>query len=791
MWSKEITAVASAGAVVVTVAKGAHLSGDMMPPGASVDPGRLLRALDVAEVGTFDIDAGEDDVPAVTDGLKAMFGFDPQTSPRVQDFLARVHPADQSLLEPVVRGRLDPEVTHDLEFRVERADGTQAWLAARVQIVREPGSGRVRLLGAVSDVSTRKAAEARLQDSYALLRLATDASGAGWNAWDLPTGTTVWDARGREIMGFGDDSEGRAAAATIDGWRSRIHPDDIADLDDRIRRSLTEGADFSAQYRIVHPDGRVRVVVSVGRFGIDGGVAVRGSGLTFDVTEQTNTQVALAESERFLRRLLDNLVAFVGVLSPDGTLTQIDARALSISGLRAEDVVGRMFWECPWWTHSPEVSARIRDAVERAAGGEAVRHDTVARIADNGRLHLDLLVSPLRDDSGRITHLVPSALDITERKRAEDVLRAKEAAERRDRQRAELVAEMLSDLDGVQTLSGRARRLVELLTDRVVRWAEVSVDDDVIAAVGPTPQDPALRIDLDLGGSVDGCLSVDVGVGVRGDGGPPPGSEIAGDIDLVRDLAARAAVLLAGARVREAEQRIAIRLQRALLPDALEQHPEVAVAAIYEAAGEVLEVGGDWYDSWLTPDGKLGLSVGDVVGHGLESAAAMGRLRAAITALGGEGFGPAQLLDSLDRVAGAGGGGGVPFATAACTVLDPATGELRHACAGHPPPLVVAPDGATTWLEGGRSGPLTAPRRAGRSEAVTMMAPGSLLVMYSDGLVERRGESIREGLERLRTVAAALAGAPPEDACAALLAAVAGGAALRDDVVVLCARLTG
>jgi PAS domain S-box-containing protein len=752
---------------------------------AEADHQRLLRALEIAEVGTFDLAGGPDAVPALTDGLRAMFGFRPDEHPRVADYLARVHPDDRATVQAALDQSFETRQGYWLEFRVQRPGGTEIWLSARTQVVEDADGSGVRLLGAVADVSARKAAEARMQDSHALLRLAIQASGAGWNTWDLRTGRTEWDGRGREIMGFGDDPEGHLDAMTIDGWRRRVHPDDLPDLDRRIEECLAEGVDFSAEYRIVRPDGGIRVVNSVGRFALaDDGTPASGTGLTFDVTELSETRVALVESERFLRRVLDNLVAFVGVLSPDGVLTQVDRTALTISGLQAADVVGRKFWDCAWWTWSPDVAERIRESVERAGRGETVRHDTVARIADDGRLALDLQISPLRDDTGRITHLIPSALDITARKDAEDVLRRNEAAERRDRRRAELIARMLSELEAVHTLATRSQLLVDLLVEHVTTWADVVLDGNVLASAGTEPEGPRVLIELDLGGSVEGCLRVASGPPLGGVDGV---DGIAGDEEFARELAARAAVLLASARVREVEHHVAVRLQRALLPDVLEQHPGVSVAALYAAAGEVMEVGGDWYDSWLTPDGRLGLSVGDVVGHGLESAAAMGRLRAALTALGGEGLGPALLLDSLDRVAGT--GGGVPFATAACAILDPGTGELQYACAGHPPPLVVTADGDPRWLDEGRSAPLTSPRRTGRTEAATVIAPGSLLVLYSDGLVERRGESVGQGLERLRRAASALGPVDPDEACRRLLAELTAAHPLRDDVVVLCARL--
>jgi serine phosphatase RsbU (regulator of sigma subunit) len=164
------------------------------------------------------------------------------------------------------------------------------------------------------------------------------------------------------------------------------------------------------------------------------------------------------------------------------------------------------------------------------------------------------------------------------------------------------------------------------------------------------------------------------------------------------------------------------------------------VAARYEAGSDGLEVGGDWYDSFGLPGGRIGLAVGDVVGTGLEAAAAMGRIRTALVALATQADGPAALIAQLDDFVS--GPNGSEFATACFATLDPATGELRYASAAHPPPLLVHPDGETRWLDGGRSLPLGGGRRPNRTETSIHVEPGSLLVFYSDGLVERRGESL-------------------------------------------------
>ena len=121
-----------------------------------------------------------------------------------------------------------------------------------------------------------------------------------------------------------------------------------------------------------------------------------------------------------LRRVLDNLFAFVGVLAPDGRLLDANRAPLEAAGITLQEVRGRPFWEAYWWSHDLAVQARVREACRRAAAGETSRYDLEVRMAGDSRMAIDFQVAPLRDAAGRVTHLIPSAVDITERKRAEE-----------------------------------------------------------------------------------------------------------------------------------------------------------------------------------------------------------------------------------------------------------------------------------------------------------------------------------------------------------------------------------
>ncbi|WP_053674806.1 SpoIIE family protein phosphatase [Streptomyces sp. WM4235] len=191
------------------------------------------------------------------------------------------------------------------------------------------------------------------------------------------------------------------------------------------------------------------------------------------------------------------------------------------------------------------------------------------------------------------------------------------------------------------------------------------------------------------------------------------------------------------------QRETAIALQRAILgPSRL----PAGFAVRYEPATQPLEVGGDWYDTVTLPDGRIGIVVGDCVGRGLEAASVMGQLRSACRALLLQDASPAQTLMALDQFAA-----GVPGAvctTVFCGVLNSETGQLTYSSAGHPPGILVGPDGATRLLEDGRSLPLAVRPGNQRPEGSCTIPARSTLLLYTDGLVERRRRPLSAGIDQ-------------------------------------------
>ena len=216
------------------------------------------------------------------------------------------------------------------------------------------------------------------------------------------------------------------------------------------------------------------------------------------------------------------------------------------------------------------------------------------------------------------------------------------------------------------------------------------------------------------------------------------------DVELLQRAADRAALAISS-RLTERERGLTDALQRSLMPR-LPELPAVALAGRYlPAASERL--GGDWYDAFTLPDGRLGMAIGDVVGRGFHAAAIMGQLRSGLRAYAMDGAAPGGVLERLSRLLRQIEPGRT--ATVVYIVLDPHGGALAMATAGHPPPLIQVPGEEPRLLELAGSVPLGATRYVRYDDHLLQLDPGSVLVLYTDGLVERASEPLDDSLNRL------------------------------------------
>ncbi|WP_405591444.1 PP2C family protein-serine/threonine phosphatase [Streptomyces sp. NBC_01190] len=273
---------------------------------------------------------------------------------------------------------------------------------------------------------------------------------------------------------------------------------------------------------------------------------------------------------------------------------------------------------------------------------------------------------------------------------------------------------------------------------------------------------------------------------VRGGPGPLDEDE---RLPLLEDLSHRIAITVDNARLHAQVARTAERLQRALLPDLPRQGP-LGISARYAPARTSAEVGGDWYDSFSLPDGAITLIIGDITGHDLKATVAMSQMRNMLRGIACDRKEPpGKILARLDAANDI----LYPGQTLTCLyglITKPGTEEpwlLSYGTAGHPPPLLVTDEGDTRFLTGGRSPLLGIAPGIVRSDATESLPSGSTVLLYTDGLIERRGETLDDGMTRLRQHAAALAREPVDTFCDELMTGL--GEENTDDIALIAVRI--
>ncbi len=506
--------------------------------------------------------------------------------------------------------------------------------------------------------SERRASSERAVERLAYLAAVVEASSDAILSKSLDGTVTSWNASAERIFGFtADEMVGQNIR--------RLIPPELQTEEDEIVAKLRAGQfiDHFETVRMTKSGSRLQVSLSISPITDGRGEVVGAAKIARDVTSRKQADALLVATTAKFESVFNQSGIFAAILDLDGNVLQVNDLAVEQCGYVREAVLGCPFWDTPWWRGSAEVQAYIRTAASEAAAGRIFRKALPYWVADGGERVVEFAMHPIRDGGEVVRFLHPTGIDITDRTRAEQALRAREAEERE----------------------------------------------------------------------------------------------------------------------------IAVGLQRALLPGRLSTPVGVSCTARYEAGSDALEVGGDWYDAFELADGRVAVTVGDVVGHGLAAAAAMGQLRTALAALAEDAASPSELLSRLDSFLAR--TGTTDFATVCYGILDPNSGVFEYASAGHPPILVVEPSGETRWLDDANSPPLSGRLGRPRPQATTVVPVGSLLILYSDGLIERRTGRLADGLDRLARAARALANGSTAVACDALVAALGVDASRTDDVALLAVRL--
>lgn len=729
-----------------------------------------------------------------------------------------MHPEDAEEYAGAFASAVAQRSTFHARARVRRADGEWRWIQSWGQPRFDPAGTFLGHVGSSADLTERHQAEAELIAAHAFTQELTAIVPGVISVFDLDGGRNVFTSRQSfEMLEYTPEEISELGENFVP---SLLHPDDAETFAVHLEaaRKLGDNETLDVEYRFRHRDGSWRWfrTNSVPIRRSIGGDVTQIANLTIDVTNQRAHEVQLQQEaalKAYGARLADSLRDLDRVETIQLTATEllvqhlgaVHAQVLVIdhTGQYVSVLEGLVTANRQLSDYGGEILAAVRSGEQVAvqdvssdgrlenAERQAIASINIGSAVLQPMLGQDktnrlLLVSTPRPRAWNRHDL--AAIAVTAERTSEAVQRAHTRRElARNQTRAALASELIAGLDTSSGLAESLQHIVDSLVPALADFAAVEqsaperqlLASSPLAEISPRAQ---LTIPIELGDGRRGALLLAV---CDPDAAPYNDDDLA----LFQDFVQRIEVVLAARSVRAAEHHIAVTLQHALLPDGIRWHPAAAIEARYRAASDLLDVGGDWYDSFSWPDGSIGVMVGDVVGHSLESAAAMGRLRAAAAALAAVGEpSPAALLDALDRFARS--PDGISFATAACVVLQPETGLLAYASAGHPPPLLVLADGTVIYLDGAQSPPLTAVMAGPRSEVSLVIEGGSLVAMYSDGLIERRGESIDVGMARLGAALAERLDQPTAQLIDGIIEELTGASPPRDDIVLAAFRYT-
>jgi PAS domain S-box-containing protein len=671
-------------------------------------------------------------------------------------------------------------------------------------------------------------------------RLAVDAAGVGAFVWDLVTGDLRFDERLHELFGLDEESFG----GTIEAFSRCVHPDDVGRVSDALQSAIATCGDYAAEYRVVLPDGSLRWIAARGHAFADqpDGPPVRLVGAAYDTTQ-------VREGEARIGRVLESMSSAFFQLDREWRFAYVNSEAERLLGASRVHLIGASIWDSFPAAVGSAFEENYRSAV---ASGEPVTFEAWYPPPLNAWYEVRAWPSP----EGLAVYFV----DITVRRDAQEAL---DRSAHRLALLASVSEALTSTLDPAEGVSRLATQLVPELADwclvtlvedpnapdwrrglRDVGWShrdpgmedvlreyaarrlhamtdssylaqairemqpvlmESSASEAVAAVLEPGTARDLLRrlapfsatvVPLRARGRTVGVVSAFRGIHRT----PFTGD----DVSLLEDIGARAALALDNARLYESQRDVSEALQRSMLT-APPQRRGLQVATRYTPAGEAARIGGDWYDAFLqgsaagrTPD--IVVVVGDVVGHDVEAAAAMGQVRGLLRGIAvHSGDAPAAILSGLDTVMQS-----LQLETTATAVVarfeqvgaapDESTqGLLRWSHAGHPPALLVDPSGVVTRLADADANDLLLgfDPAAARHEGVVALEAGATLVLYTDGLVERRDRDIDDGIEALERLLAEVAPVTVDldHLCDRLLGAMSSEE-LEDDVALLVVRWT-
>jgi anti-anti-sigma factor len=651
---------------------------------------------------------------------------------------SRLHPEDRDRYLQLVSAAVAEHRPWEIEYRLRRADGAYHWLLERAVPLGTDG-GATGFVGSCTDINARYR-ESRRQSLLAEVGATLDRAGSVDEQLSLLARLLVTTrlADVCDVRRVDDDGRlVRAAVAALDEATERL----VASLD---------GETYAARQA-------VETAASV---------------LQLAVPEGADTGPAYRDPELAARR--DQLPVASGMAVP----LVVRRRVLAVLG------VGRR-------ADAPGFNEDDRALVEEIAGRAALALDNALLLADEraSAQRLTVLQTATAALSAATTPDLVGAAAVAH---IRTLLGDGSAVSIHELDEARRV---LIDLTGAATFPATPWRSIPLSTVRPVtmavherraQWFE-NFDDWLAEHPGQDAELSANMRSLGLAGGVALPLLAGASViGVIGIGFGSARRLTSAERSTLLALAEQCGQALDRARLYRAEQRIAETLQRSLLPQQLPLLGRLALAARYLPGAAGTQAGGDWYDVVELDESRIAIAVGDVVGQGPAAAAVMGQLRSSLSTALLTGNGPAQALEVLDRFATR--LPGATASTAACLIVDWERGSVRWASAGHPPPLLMS-HGEVRYLDDAGGTVLGVSQRAAFPEGTAEIEPGAVLLLYTDGLVERRGETLDAGLDRLCDAVRRHGTETPDRLATLLLHEILADTAQPDDVALIAVRL--
>jgi PAS domain S-box-containing protein len=713
-----------------------------------------------------------------------------------------LHPEDVARFEERWNTALvSGEFRGERPYRLRRHDGVYHWFVMLAVAVRDESGAVVRWYGTATDVDDQYRAAQRhaildrlgvaFAESLEFERTARTVVSAMCEDFADFAFLDVFDADGRlERVGVEsgrlapDPAPFMAFTPPPEASRHPINlvlrtgqPHIVADCDEEWVRATTWSEEhFAFASRLpLASIAYVPMIAAGERIGVLTFGAARGTGRSFSAADLEDAEevarraaVALANarlyrdlagSEARYRGIIDTAQEGVWIVDAEQRTRYVNARLTEILGYTPDEMYGRRMFEFM----EPQEREQAWRALAQHHAGDGYRGE--ARLLHkDGRIVWAMVASnPLFDARGAYAGSLGMFTDITERKAIESQYR--------------VLARASDVLSGSLDIDALVGRFADLLVEELAAEATVTLRPDRAVVRRREAVDagaPLLRVALRHRDVALGSVTVRRRT--------PFGRD---EVTLVEELAARASVAIENAQLYEREHRVAVTLQRAMLPAVLPEVEGLAFDAVYYPGATEAEIGGDWYDAIALADGRVVVSIGDVTGRGLTAAVIMGRMRQAIETLATYESDPVRLLDAADRVLRRAHPDAI--VTALVGVADPAARTLTYATAGHPAPIVRAPDGTIRQLPG-RGLPLGLRDSRQPPASTVVLPPSALVVFFTDGLVE----STRDIDEGERRVFAALRDSAVADgrAPAASLVARVLDDGVRDDVAVLTLRVS-